>query len=212
VYLAHPKTNPDTFPAPNPLPLSPFAGSGQPDRYGISQVIDPIRRAVKDDRVTGLARALMRLDAAGAFDRPGLFVPGIEGHYARQLVWKDADAGFVVIAMTWLPGQASPLHDHAGMWGAEIVVAGTMHETTFRLVDRDASGRYKFVREQERTVARGAVGILIPPLEYHSFGNHGTTTAHTLHVYSGELEACQSFAADSDGWWSARKVDLRYDA
>jgi hypothetical protein len=27
--------------------------------------------------------------------------------------------------------KASPLHDHADLWGAEIVVDGAMHETTF---------------------------------------------------------------------------------
>jgi hypothetical protein len=63
-----------------------------------------------------------------------------------------------------------------------------------------------------RVSGRGTVGVLIPPLEYHDFGNGGDTVAHSLHVYGGDLKSAQAFADDGDGWWSARRVDLRYDA
>jgi predicted metal-dependent enzyme (double-stranded beta helix superfamily) len=138
-------------------------------------------------------------------------LPGRHDHYARRLIWREPDASFVVTALTWLPGQSSPLHDHAGLWGAEIVVAGTMSETGFRLLDRHSDGRYRFARESQRLATKGSLGILIPPLEYHDFGNHGSETAHTVHVYAGDLTACNAFTYDDDGWWKARHVDLRYD-
>jgi 3-mercaptopropionate dioxygenase len=116
-----------------------------------------------------------------------------------------------VVAMTWGPGQSSPLHDHAGLWGAEIVVSGTMDETMFALNGRNEDGRYRFTRGEHRAVKPGGVGVLVPPLEYHDYGNPGTGVSRTLHVYGGDLTHAHAFAQDPDGWWSARHVELHYD-
>lgn len=176
----------------------------------LDDLIAPIARAVRDDRVTALAGVLTQLCERDAF-APELFLPACPDHYSRKLIWHDPQDRFVVVGMTWAPGQGSPLHDHAGLWGVEIVVDGVMNETLFRLVERDADGRYRFERGMHRVSGRGTVGVLIPPLEYHDFGNAGESAAHSLHVYGGDLKSAQSFAEDADGWWSARRVDLRYD-
>ena len=180
-------------------------------RVGVEDLIAPVTRAIKDDRVTGLAGVLSRLDEAGAFG-PELFAPAHADHYTRRLLWHDPQDRFVMVAITWAPGQGSPLHDHSGLWGAEIVVDGMMNETMFELLDRDAQGRYRFARGLHRTCEKGAVGVLIPPLEYHDFGNGGTSVAHTVHVYGGDLKTSQAFTEEADGWWTGRRVDLRYDA
>ncbi len=114
--------------------------------------------------------------------------------------------------MTWGVGQGSPLHDHAGLWGAEIVVNGIMHETAFELTEHRQDGRYGFRRGAHRVCERGTVGLIVPPREHHNFGNAGKTTAHSMHVYGGELNSAQTFSEDGDGWWTARRVGLRYDA
>jgi predicted metal-dependent enzyme (double-stranded beta helix superfamily) len=176
----------------------------------LADLIAPIARAVRDDRVTSLAGVLAQLSEQGAF-LPELFLPPRSDHYSRKLIWHDPQDRFVIVGMTWAPGQGSPLHDHAGLWGAEIVVDGVMSETMFALADHGADGRYRFVRGVHRVSGRGTVGVLIPPLEYHDFGNAGTAVAHSLHVYGGDLKSAQSFAEDADGWWTARRVDLRYD-
>ncbi|HTX57561.1 MAG TPA: cysteine dioxygenase family protein [Candidatus Acidoferrales bacterium] len=172
-------------------------------------VVAPIAQAIADDRVTTLAAVLSRLCAQGALG-PELFLPPRPERYARNLVWLDPGKRFVVVGMTWAVGQGSPLHDHAGLWGAEIVVDGVMNETTFALLERSQDGRYRFERSVHRVSGSGAIGILNPPLEYHEFGNGGSTVAHTLHVYSGDLRSAQCFAQDSDGWWTARRVNLSY--
>jgi 3-mercaptopropionate dioxygenase len=173
-------------------------------------LVAPIARAVRDDRVTSLAATLADLVVRDAFG-PECFLPPNPGRYARNLIWHDPDGAFVIVGMTWAPGQGSPLHDHAGLWGAEVVVDGTMSETLFTLTERGGDGRYRFERGPHRVNARGTVGVLIPPLEYHDFGNSGSTVAHTLHVYGGDLSSSQAFADDGDGWWSPRRVELRYD-
>ncbi|HTW85690.1 MAG TPA: cysteine dioxygenase family protein [Candidatus Sulfotelmatobacter sp.] len=182
-----------------------------PPPADLADVIGPIERAVVADRVTGLARVLAQLEAAGAF-AADLFPAASADHYQRRLIHRDPHDRFVVVGMTWEPGQASALHDHAGLWGAEIVVRGTMEETAFRLLDRDVEGRYKFRCQGEHLAPPSCVGILIPPLEYHSFRNVGTKTAHTVHVYGGAFEFCRAFSVDDAGWWRAARVDLSYDA
>jgi predicted metal-dependent enzyme (double-stranded beta helix superfamily) len=178
----------------------------------LERLIGPIGRAVDGDRVTGLARVVTQLEAAGAFEDPALYPAPRTDRYARRLIWRDPDERFVVVGVTWQPGQASPLHDHAGLWGVEIVVQGTMEEQAFRLVDRDALGRYRFHRESEGFVTRSSVGILLPPLEYHTFRNAGAQLAHTFHVYGGTLDHCRAFVEDDDGWWRGERVALAYDA
>ncbi len=180
--------------------------------YDVASLIRPIERAFKNDRVTELARTLAHVGAAGALDDERLFAPPRADHYARRLIWRDPHNRFTVIGMTWAPGQSSPLHDHAGYWGAEIICAGVFREVTYRLLDRDSQGRCMFVRDRESQLTRGGISTLLPPLEYHEFGNAGTTTAYSLHVYGGDLERCNAFDADGGGWWRPREVALRYDA
>src|SRR5690606_32955581 len=40
----------------------------------------------------------------------------IDDHYARREVYRSPDLGYSVIAMTWGPGQGTPIHDHCGRW------------------------------------------------------------------------------------------------
>jgi len=174
--------------------------------------LESIRRVVADDRVTNLARTMAQLGGNGAFENRDLFAEAHAERYARNLISHDPEGRFVIVGITWAPGQMSSLHDHGGLWGVEIVVDGEMRETAYSLVDRDARGRCRFVREQERTLSRHSVSVVIPPHDYHVFGNVGTLPAHTLHVYGGSLARCNAFTPESDGWWTGRSVGLNYDA
>jgi 3-mercaptopropionate dioxygenase len=177
----------------------------------LEALIDPISRAVKTDRTVTLAGALAGLRQSGAI-RPEFFAPPNEQHYVRKLVWRDPRDRFVAVAMTWAPGQGSPLHDHAGLWGVEIVVDGTMCETAFELLERGADGRYRFGPGTGRQCTGGTVGIVAPPREYHDYRNDTTIVAHSFHVYAGDLKTVQTFSECGDGWWTAHSVELGYDA
>jgi 3-mercaptopropionate dioxygenase len=176
----------------------------------LDSFVSPIARAVRDDRVTSLACVLARLRERDAFTTE-MFLPPHPDHYTRKLIWRDPQDHFVIVGMTWAPRQGSPLHDHDGLWGAEIVVDGIMSETIFTLVGRGSGERYRFERGMRRESGRGALGVLIPPHEYHDFGNDGETVAHSVHVYGGNLSGAHSFTEGADGWWTSRRVSLRYD-
>jgi predicted metal-dependent enzyme (double-stranded beta helix superfamily) len=178
---------------------------------GFSSTIEAITEAVKSDRITALASALADLLAAGMLDDERLYRPPLPDHYARNLIWRDAHARFVVIGMSWAPGQGSPLHDHDALWGGEIVVSGTMHETRYQLLERDLTSRYRFAGAQSCLSSRGSVAMLTPPIEYHAFANAGDSVARTVHVYGGDLTKAQTFAHEAGQWYRAKQIHLRYD-
>ena len=167
---------------------------------------------MKRDRVTALAGVLAELSAAGTFADPTLFAAPRADRYSRRLLWRDRADRFVVTAMTWAPGQAAQLHDHAGLWGAEIVVRGTMRESAYRVLEHDGKGATRFAREAETVLAERSVGIVMPPHEYHAYANAGTTVSHTVHVYAGPMETCTAYTPADGDWWRGEVRTLRYDA
>jgi predicted metal-dependent enzyme (double-stranded beta helix superfamily) len=177
-----------------------------------ASIVEPIARAVEQDRVTMLAPVIAKLQAAGAFSHPEFFASARADRYSRRLIWADPSGRFVIVGMTWAPGQSAPLHDHAGQWGIEAIVEGCMKQTAYRLIDRDAAARYRFMREGEEIAPAGTVSVVIPPLEYHAFANAAPDVSRTVHVYGSTFERCQKFAHDADGWWHAETVELTYDA
>lgn len=50
--------------------------------------------------------------------------------YMRHLLYVDPDDAFVITAITWLPGQASPVHGHQ-VWCMYGVVEGDLTEEQF---------------------------------------------------------------------------------
>jgi predicted metal-dependent enzyme (double-stranded beta helix superfamily) len=175
-----------------------------------TRIVESIGRAMRDDRVTSLAVALSDLRNTGAFDDDALFAPPLPERYSRKLIWRDPAGRFIIVGMSWAPGQGSALHDHGGLWGGEIVVAGAMREKTFRLAER-RDDRYRFEQTADRQASLGCVGALNPPLDYHEFGNPGTRVARTVHVYSGDLSEARRFLPEGASWYRPCPVALAYD-
>jgi 3-mercaptopropionate dioxygenase len=115
--------------------------------------------------------------------------------YARRLLHRNDDLGYTAVVMTWGPGQATPLHDHAGIWCVEGVVEGRMDVTQYDLVDESADA-YRFEAKGCVHATVGSAGCLIPPFEYHVLANALSTPSITLHVYGGEMTTCHVFERD----------------
>lgn len=107
------------------------------------------------------------------------------GGYVRTLVFERAHVE--VLVMAWLPGQRSPIHDHAGSACGVRVVAGAARETIFTCRDDG------FVEEwDERHLAAGSVTVAFDR-DIHALGNAVPSPASprdilvTLHIYSPPL-------------------------
>lgn len=133
-------------------------------------------------------------------------------HYGRRLIHKDPTGGYTIMAMTWGPGQGTPIHDHSGMWCVEAVWNGSIEVTQYELVGSEGD----HYRLEPRTTMRagiGSAGSLIPPHEYHTIRNPSPDeTAVTIHIYSGEMNCCSIFRPIEGDWHRRESRSLQLDA
>ena len=67
----------------------------------------------------------------------------VEGHYARRELYRSPEHGYSIVAMTWGPGQGTPIHDHCGLWCVEGVWDGELEITQYELLEQDGD-RFRF--------------------------------------------------------------------
>jgi uncharacterized NAD(P)/FAD-binding protein YdhS/predicted metal-dependent enzyme (double-stranded beta helix superfamily) len=88
--------------------------------------LEALEGHITGDRVIEiLARSDLHIDDVAAFVTPR------PDTYSRRRVARTE--AYEVLVMTWLPGQGSGAHDHAGSVSAFKILRGTAHETRFAL-------------------------------------------------------------------------------
>jgi cysteine dioxygenase len=122
---------------------------------------------------------MARVELAREELRP--YVSFKEATYARHRVFMCEHAELLVLC--WRPGQRTPIHDHAGSFGAVRVLEGFMWETLFEM-DSSEGLRYKSAREWTPGHVTGAD---VPDI--HQLGNPDVSGADliTLHLYAPPL-------------------------
>lgn len=127
----------------------------------------------------------------------------IDDHYARREIYRSPTHGYSVVAMTWGPGQGTPVHDHCGLWCVEGVWDGELEITQYELLERDGE-HFRFRAAGGMQAGPGSAGSLIPPHEYHTIRNTSPdSVAVSLHIYKAPMECCSMFVP-RDGEWFAR--------
>jgi uncharacterized NAD(P)/FAD-binding protein YdhS/quercetin dioxygenase-like cupin family protein len=121
------------------------------------------------------------------------FVAPTENGYGRRRVARTDE--FEVLVMTWLPGQRTGAHDHAGALSVFKVLQGTARETTF------SASRDSLVDSADsRELCAGQVGIdacgVIHEIRNDAAGNQSLVS---LHVYAPPLPELRRFVARCAG-------------
>ncbi|MGA0585782.1 cysteine dioxygenase [Dyella sp. KRB-257] len=164
---------------------------------GCRQLIDAIDHAVSQPSTHAitdtLRNSLCRLIRAQEVTLPECVYQTAEGRYARRELYRSEEHGYCVVAMTWGPGQGTPIHDHCGMWCVEGVWSGALEVVQYeRLAEED--GQWRFQEVGSIQAGPGSAGSLIPPHEYHTIRNPSDDTiAVSLHIYSGQMTHCAIF-------------------
>lgn len=184
--------------------------------HGANRLIAAVDEAVQADtegEITArIKHSLCELIRAGELSMPDCVCQPVEGHYARRLLYRSEQHGYSMVAMTWGPEQGTPLHDHAGLWCVEAVCEGSIRVEQYEVAARDGE-RVRFNREDNVRASVGTAGCLIPPHEYHVLRNASDENcAVTLHIYASEMECCNVFEPEGDGWYRKVRRDLAYDA
>jgi 3-mercaptopropionate dioxygenase len=103
--------------------------------------------------------------------------------YCQHILHVSPCRRLSVVALVWLPGQKTPIHDHVS-WCVVGVYRGIERETHYRLVD----GRAKPVAEF--TAGPGHVEALVPPAEnIHEVTAAGNGKTISIHIYGADIEA-----------------------
>lgn len=160
--------------------------------------------------VDELRSGLCSLIRSGKVRLPREFRETCADHYARRLVHRDDQRGYTVVAMTWGPGQSTPLHDHGGMWCVEGVWEGSIDVQQYELVEHDAE-RFRFEKRNSFQAGKGSAGCLIPPHEYHRICNAADETAISLHIYGGDMTRCSVFERQNGDWYVRHEKALGLD-
>jgi predicted metal-dependent enzyme (double-stranded beta helix superfamily) len=164
-----------------------------------------------DDLLERIQALLHRMAENGEFSFPAEFNAADGDHYARRLLYDDPANGTSAVLMTWGPGQATPIHDHAGLWCVECVVSGTMEVRRFDLQEQRGD-RCRFVPSGTIVAAVGSTGSLIPPYEYHVLANLADSASLTLHIYGGAMNECHVYPPADDGWHIRTRQRLSFTA
>jgi len=138
----------------------------------IHPALAPLARAAKERR--GLDGELRKALAPPAWLRPE-HRAGDPNAYMRHVLYVDPDGDFVITAITWLPGQVSPVHGHH-VWCAFGVAEGELTEEQFDL------------RLVVLKTARYHAGEVAEPSQIHRVANRGRAPLVSLHLYGVSAE------------------------
>ncbi len=159
-----------------------------------------------------LCRALEALYREGGIVLPPTLLSPRPDRYARHQLHACDRWGYVLIAMTWGPGQGSPLHDHDGNWCVECLWQGSLEITHHEPRERQADGRLRFAAQPPMLAHAGEGDWLDAAAQYHTMHNPDPgITAVSLHVYPSTFRQCGWFEPAEDGWLRRHACDLALD-
>jgi cysteine dioxygenase len=153
--------------------------AGGEGAFSLASLVESLASLGERPALSQVDEWLRRVEVAREELRP--YVGFKEGTYARHRVFLCDHAELLVLC--WRPGQRTPIHDHAGSFGAVRVLEGFMWETLFEM-DAGLGLLYKSAREWTPGHVTGAD---IPDI--HQLGNPDVSGADliTLHLYSPPL-------------------------
>lgn len=149
-----------------------------------------------------LAERAMRADAPRASTPP-------RGRYRRLLIAGDWSHSCLLIQ--WPAAHRTPIHDHAGLWGIELVLDGVLEVEEFALDGEPA--RPELTPTRTLMLGAGDAAVFTGRQYAHRCRNlSATRPALSLHVYGGELERYHAFEADPRGVLGTRERHASVDA
>ena len=183
-----------------------------PGRDRLVAALDRAVAAGDQHAVTAALRdALCRAIRDRQLELPDCVFEPIRDHYARREIYRSATHGYSVVAMTWGPGQGTPVHDHSGLWCVEGVWDGQLEITQFELLERDGE-HFRFRAAGGMQAGPGSAGSLIPPHEYHSIRNASPdAVAVSVHIYKAAMEGCSMFIPQGGEWFTRADKSLATD-
>jgi 3-mercaptopropionate dioxygenase len=111
---------------------------------------------------------------------------GSEDHYTQHLLHVSPCRRLSIVALVWLPGQRTPIHDHVS-WCVVGVYEGRERETRYRALE---VGGERWLEPVGSVDARpGHVEVIVPSVEdIHHVTAVGDRPTISIHVYGADIE------------------------
>jgi len=105
-------------------------------------------------------------------------------HYRQHLLYVSPERDLSIVSLVWLPGQATPIHDHVS-WCIVGVYEGREREIRYRAVDGGLEETGWIEAEP------GHVEVIVPSSEedIHRVTAAGDGPTISIHVYGADIEA-----------------------
>ncbi|RDI68107.1 cysteine dioxygenase type I [Nocardia pseudobrasiliensis] len=120
--------------------------------------------------------------------RPGLLTSeqseGDPDRYRQHILHAEPDGLFSIVALVWLPGQHTTIHDHVS-WCVAGVHEGQESERRYHLAPDGPTCRLVVGEDVLNPV--GAVSAFAPPGDIHRVRNAGATKAISIHLYGANI-------------------------
>ena len=153
--------------------------AGTESGSGLSGLVERLKHMGGPPAFEELSALLAGAEVTAEELRP--YISFKEGTYARHRVHLGEHAELLILC--WRPGQRTPIHDHAGSYGAVKVLRGVMWETLFEM---EGAGGLAYKSSLEWTPGH-VTGADVPDI--HQLGNPDVSGQDlvTLHLYAPPL-------------------------
>src|SRR3954447_10181520 len=108
-------------------------------------------------------------------------------HYTQHLLHVSSCRRMSIVALVWLPGQRTPIHDHVS-WCVVGVYEGRERETRYRAAETGGQRQLESVGTIE--ALPGHVEVIVPSGEadIHAVTAVGARPTISIHVYGADIE------------------------
>lgn len=102
-----------------------------------------------------------------------------EDKYSKIQIVKPLSSAYSIYLLSWLPGQASPIHGHPLGECVMAILQGSLVETVYSSIKLKPLS-YK---KQIRILTPGKIGYIDDSIGYHSIANVYNIPCNSLHIY-----------------------------
>jgi hypothetical protein len=163
----------------------------------ILECLTAFKQANTSDALTVLRNRLTALAASEDSPRAEGFASEGE-RFRRHPIASIEKLDCSALLMYWPAGHATLPHDHAGLWGIEVVVDGHLDVDEYTKSGSNDQPILTFARSLH--LAAGDAAMFTSDHYVHRCRNRSNTEATlTLHVYGGVLDAYTAFDRDAVG-------------
>lgn len=104
--------------------------------------------------------------------------------YRQHILYVADDGQFSIVALVWLPGQTTCIHDHVS-WCVVGVYEGREEERQYEVAGSGGDAYLQPVGVSYNEA--GSVAALTPPGDIHQVVNPGPGLAISIHVYGADI-------------------------